>query len=133
MRLFLIVAALALATALAWGFYAQGQPAPARAQDMVAPVTAAWRAALPRDPEAATQAFLDRVPQEMRDRGEAVSQTRYWVYAARLVATFGGLLLFVASGAAAALSARVARVTKHRWVHDMLFTAALFALLLCVT
>src|SRR5213075_2645588 len=40
--------------------------------------------ALPRDPEAATQAFLNRVPAEMRERGEAVANTRYWVLGARI-------------------------------------------------
>jgi STE24 endopeptidase len=129
MRIMLAAALLSLLAALGWGFHAGGQPAPPRAQDMTAVVTDAWRAALPRDPQAATEAYLARVPAEMRARGEAVSQTRYYVFGARVALTLGAICLFLFSGAAAQLAAGLGRLKRMDWAQDMLFAAALFGLL----
>ena len=129
MRIVLAVAVLALLAALGWGFIAGAAPAAPRPQDLTAPVSDAWRAALPADPDAAAAAYLDRVPAEMRARGEAVSQTRYYVFSSRIVLTIGAILLFLFSGAASALAAFLARRVKWLWLQDMLFAGAFFAIL----
>ncbi|MBL8549656.1 MAG: M48 family metalloprotease [Hyphomonadaceae bacterium] len=129
MRTMLVAALLALLVALGWGLFAGAQPAPSRPQDLTAPVAEEWRAALPRDADAAAAAYLDRVPAEMRARGEAISNTRYFVFSARIALTIGAILLFLYSGAAAALAAFLARRTKLLWLQDMAFAAIMFALL----
>lgn len=132
MRLIIGVALIALVIAIGWGVYAQSQPAPERPDHLVAPVSAEWHASLPRDPQAATEAYLARVPDEMRARGEAVSNTRYWVFAARLVVTIGSIVLFLFSGAAASLAGAVAKITQRPWLQTVIFTAAFFGLLFVI-
>jgi STE24 endopeptidase len=39
----------------------------------------AWRAALPREPEAATRAYLDRLSPEARARSDAYFEGGYWL------------------------------------------------------
>lgn len=132
MRLIIAIALVALAIAIGWGVYAQSEPAPARPDHLVTPVPAEWHANLPRDPQAATQAYLDRVPAEMRARGEAVSNTRYWVLAARIVVSIGAIAIFLFSGAAASLAAATAKITQRLWLQTILFTAAFFALIFVI-
>jgi hypothetical protein len=42
----------------------------------IVPVDAAWRAGLPRDPTAATQAYLDRLPPQVVARANASTRFR---------------------------------------------------------
>src|SRR5262245_57393718 len=129
MKLVALVAFLGLAGSLVWGALAASRPAAPRSEDTTTPVTEAWREALPRDPGAATRAYLARVPPEMRARGAAMSRTRYGVLGARIVLTIGGIALFLFSGAAASLASFSARITRLRWLQTLLFTAVLFTLL----
>lgn len=133
MRATIAFAVLAIAVAIGWGFFAASQPAPARAQDLTTPVSAGWQAALPLDPALATRAYLDRVPDEMRARGEAVSQTRYWVLVSRIVMSIGAILLFLFSGAAHALATGLAGITRLLWLQSLMFAAALFVVIFAVT
>lgn len=45
----------------------------------IAPATDAWRAALPRDPEAATQAYLDRLSPQAQARSDAYFEGGNWL------------------------------------------------------
>ncbi|MCO5122780.1 MAG: M48 family metallopeptidase [Rhizobacter sp.] len=45
----------------------------------IAPATDAWRAALPRDPAAATQAYLDRLSPQARAKSDAYFEGGYWL------------------------------------------------------
>ncbi len=45
----------------------------------VTPVDDAWRAALPRDPDAATQKYMDRLPQDVVARSDAYFEGNYWL------------------------------------------------------
>jgi STE24 endopeptidase len=59
---------------------AQSLPTPAAASaPAIAPATDAWRAALPHDPEAATQAYLGRLSPEARARSDAYFEGGYWL------------------------------------------------------
>jgi STE24 endopeptidase len=49
------------------------------AAQAIVPVDDAWRAALPRDPIAATQAYMDRIPAAARARSDAYFQGGYWL------------------------------------------------------
>jgi STE24 endopeptidase len=133
MKTSLMAGLLCLAIAAGCGIIAQSTPAPPRSLDMTVPVSDGWYQALPRDPELATQAYLDRVPRLMRERGEAVSRSRYWVLAARILSSLGGLLLFLSSGAAGGLSRAVERVTRHRSTQVLLFAFTVLAYVFAVT
>ena len=50
-----------------------------RAPLVIAPVDDAWRAALPRDAKLATQAYLDRLPQEAVQRSNDYDEGGYWL------------------------------------------------------
>ena len=134
MRLIGILIALSLAISLAWGFAIGAQPAPPRPQDMTVQVDQAWYDALPADPARAARAYLDRVPEEMRARGEAIANTRYWVFAAHIAMVFGFGALILFSGAAADVRDRITKLTKNQHLQAALFAiiflVALFALMM---
>lgn len=79
------VTALALGLGTA-GAAAQGAAAPAAsAADGIAPASDAWRAALPRDAAAATQAYLDRISPALRARSDAYFEGNQWLGAWNLL------------------------------------------------
>lgn len=53
--------------------------AAARSGFQIKPVDDAWRAALPRDAHAATQAWLDRLPADVQARSNAYFEGGYWL------------------------------------------------------
>jgi len=133
MKIAALTALLAFLFAIALGLLGQNRPAAERFADQITAVPAAWYQALPQDPAQATQAFLERVPTAMRDRGEAVSRSRYWALAARAIANLGGLVLFLVSGAASALGGMAMKVTRYRWVHDLVFAFVLLVYLYAIS
>jgi STE24 endopeptidase len=77
-------AALLLALSLGGGAHAQARPAAPAASAPVSrfhihPVDDAWRASLPRDADAATQAYLDRLPADVVARSNAYFEGGYWL------------------------------------------------------
>lgn len=103
----------------------------------IRPVDDAWRAALPRDAEAATQAYMDRLPADVLAKSAAYWEGSYWMQFWNLLL---GLVIaaFMMSGRRAARvrdwATRVGRGPVRR---DMLFGAvyslAAFALTLPLT
>ncbi len=81
------IAAAWLALSLAGGAHAQATPAPAAAPAVSAPVSKfhirpvddAWRTSLPRNADAATQAYLDRLPADVVARSNAYFEGGYWL------------------------------------------------------
>jgi STE24 endopeptidase len=80
-----VTAAALLALSLAGGAMAQATPAAAAAASApvskfhIRPVDDAWRASLPRNADAATQAYLDRLPAETVARSNAYFEGGYWL------------------------------------------------------
>ena len=82
-----IAATLLLALSLAGGAQAQSATAAAAAPAAseaiarfhIRPVDDAWRARLPRDADAATQAYLDRLPADVVARSNAYFEGGYWL------------------------------------------------------
>ena len=66
MKIFAVVLSAAVAIALVWGFATGSKPVPDRSSARATAADAAWYAALPVDPAAATAAFLARVPADAR-------------------------------------------------------------------
>lgn len=65
---------------------AQGGSAPeTAATNGITPASDAWRAALPRDAAAATQAYLDRITPALRERSDAYFEGNYWLGTANLL------------------------------------------------
>src|SRR6476469_5887641 len=61
---------------------AAGAPPPAassRPQFRIRPVDDGWGATLPRDADAATQAYLDRLPSDVVARSNAYFEGGYWL------------------------------------------------------
>lgn len=134
LRSAIAVSVLALLGALAWGWHVDGQPVPARPADLTSPLTDAWQAALPIEADAATSAYLARIPEAMRLRGEAYSDTRLAAFGWRVLTLVLATGLICASGLAAGMRDLAARCTGRPILRDGLFAlqyfVALFALCL---
>ena len=123
----------ALVIAIMIGLGAESRPPADRPVDLIRPVPSSWYASLPADPALATEAFLARVPAVMREWGEAVSRSRYSALAMRVTIGLGALALFLFSGAAAALSQRLSRLSRLQWVRDTLFALVLLSFAWVIT
>jgi STE24 endopeptidase len=137
------VAAIA-ALALPLAFNAQAQPpaaasAPATQSakaDAIAqasgfkirPVDDAWRAALPRDAEAATQAYLDRLPADVVAKSAAYWEGGYWMQLWHLLLGLAIAAVLLAGRRAARLRDCAARVGRGPVRRDMLFAGSYMAL-----
>src|SRR5205085_960727 len=77
----LIAAAFALLVAFACTVNAaENKPAtPENKQFVIKPADDAWRASLPHDAQAATQAFMNRLPKETVERADSYFEGGYWL------------------------------------------------------
>jgi STE24 endopeptidase len=99
------------------------------AMEGIAQVDDAWRKALPRDPELATQAYLARVSPDFRARSDAYSEGKNWLAIWNLIFFVAISWLMLARGRSAALAAWAQRVTKRRFVAALIVIATYLALL----
>src|SRR5664279_4360726 len=121
MKTLLAMVAAALVAALLWGSITGAQP---EAQRIATRTTAAepdWYAALPADPAAATKAYLDRVPAEVRARGDEYMDGRYVALAGRLATLVVAVALIMFTGAAAPVNMMSRRAVRRAWLQDALF------------
>ena len=122
---------LALSLSLLLGGTALAQtPAPAepttsvRAPFKIAPVDDAWRNTLPRDANAATQAYLDRLPPAAVQRANDYFEGRYWLQLWNFLLGLGIAGLMLGGRRAARLRDWAQRVARGRaFVRDALFGA----------
>jgi STE24 endopeptidase len=75
----LITAAITLLVAFACLAQTNAPAAPENRQFVIKPADDAWRAALPHDAQAATQAFMDRLPKETVQRADNYFEGGYWL------------------------------------------------------
>lgn len=115
----LLLACLLAGASLA--FASDGKPPPIR------PVDDAWRAALPLDAHAATQAYLDRLSPEAVARSNAYYEGGYWLRLWNGLAGIAVALLLLATRPSTALRDWAAR--KLRWapLRDAAYGAAYVA------
>ncbi|HRP27644.1 MAG TPA: M48 family metallopeptidase [Burkholderiaceae bacterium] len=90
----------------------------------IAPADDAWRAALPRDPEAATQAYLDRLSPEVRARSDAYFEGGYWLQLWNLL--LGLLIAWLLLAAAPARAVRRWCARRKRRVAQVASYAAFY-------
>ncbi len=142
-----LLAAAALALSLSWSPVARAQSpaAPASGADTTAnaaseqaakadaiaqasgfkirPVDDAWRAALPRDATAATQAYLDRLPAEAVKKSDAYFEGGYWLQLFDLIVGLAIAALMLSGRRAARVRDWAARVGRGPVRRDALFGA----------
>jgi STE24 endopeptidase len=129
MRTFVVVLVAAVLGALAWGTVSGMQPVPVRPHARTVEVSPAWHAALPADPVAATDAYLQRVPPEIRARGSAFNGTRYIALSLRILVLVAAVALVMFSGAAARMRALARRASPRTWLQDALVALQFFVVL----
>ncbi len=115
---FLLVATMVLAIAPASG---ADDP-----QFHIAPVDEAWRAALPRDADAATQAYLNRLPPETVARANAYFEGGYWLQLWNVVLSVAIAAALLSGRVSARVRDWATRVGPAPFARDAIF-GALFA------
>ncbi|WP_374567536.1 M48 family metallopeptidase [Ideonella sp.] len=116
---------LAMPTAAATAAEAPAAAAPAASAAAprfpVRAVDDAWRASLPREPEAATRAYLDRLSPEARAQSDAYFEGGYWLmlWNALLGVAVAALLLWTRPSIAVRDATR--RLARWRWLADALY------------
>ena len=124
-----ITAAALLALSLAGGAHAQAASAgapPASApvsKFHIRPADDAWRAALPRNADAATQAYLDRLPAETVARSNAYFEGGYWLQLWNFLLGLAVSWLLLRGGVSARVRDACARLGRFAVVRDALFGA----------
>ena len=103
-----------------------GQNAAARAAAVISPVDDAWRAQLPKDPEAATQAYMARLSPQAKARSDAYFEGSYWLQLWGLLYGIGVAWLLLATRVSAGMRDFAERVTRFKPLHIMLYTVAYF-------
>src|SRR6185503_6286211 len=123
----LLVVVVALA-AIAWGAVAGAKPEGQRPPIRVTPADAAWYAALPIDPVAATKAFIDRVPADARASAEAYNRQSVAAIVLRIVVLFVVTTLTMMSGLAARFRDNARRLSRRAFLQDALVVVQFIAL-----
>lgn len=90
--------------------------------------TAAAAAAPAFDPQAATEAYLAKVPPDVRARSDAYFEGGYWLLLWNFLYGVGVAALFLGTGLSARLRDRMQRLTRFRPVQTFLYAAAYFLL-----
>jgi STE24 endopeptidase len=89
----------------------------------VRPVDDAWRASLPRNADAATQAYLDRLPAEVVARSNAYFEGGYWLQLWNFLAGLVVSWLLLRKRISARVRDTVQRVGRFGFVRDALYGA----------
>lgn len=87
----------------------------------IRPVDDAWRAALPRDPEAATRAYLDRLPAESKARSDAYFEGGYWLILWNFLAMLAVAAVLLWTRPSVAVRDWARRVARWRWLADAVY------------
>ena len=129
-------AAALLALSLAGGACAQAAPAASQAAASqaaaasapqptfhVRPADDAWRARLPRDADAATQAYLERLPAEAVARSNAYFEGGYWLQLWNFLLGLGVSWIILRGGLSARVRDACARLGRVKFARDALYGA----------
>lgn len=123
---FTLVLAIVIAAAIGW-MAPVADGAGARAAQVL-PADEAWRAALPRDPELATQAYLARLPAAARERSDRYFEGDYRLDALALALGLLATWLLLASRVLPRLRDRLERRRGPAWWHGAAIVAAFLLL-----
>lgn len=81
----------------------------------------AWRTGLPRDPAAATRAYLDRLSPEVRARSDAYFEGGYWLILWNALLGLGIAALLMGTKPSTTVRDWTRRVARWRWLSDALY------------
>jgi STE24 endopeptidase len=95
-----------------------------RAPLQIAPVDDAWRTALPRDAQLATQAYLDRLPKEAVKRSNDYDEGGYWLQLWEFLLGLAIAALLLHGGRSARVRDWAQRVGRRALLRDGLYGAA---------
>ena len=125
LRLWALAAALSFGVSLAWSQAAAPASAPATSATFhIAPADAAWYAALPKDPEAATQAWLARIPAASKAQSDAYYEGDYWLLLWNFLLGLVIAWVLLASKPSTALRERLEKRLRWRFITDAVYGAA---------
>lgn len=93
-------------------------------QFRVVPVDETWRSSLPRDADAATQAYLDRLPADVVQRANAYFEGKYWLLLWNFLLGLGIAAVLLRGRRSARLRDWAQRVARKPVLRDALFGAA---------
>ena len=99
-----------------------------RATAQIATVDDAWRAALPRDPVAATEAYMARISPAAKARSDAYFEGGYWLQLLDLIVGLAAALLLLRTRALASTRDWIAKKVRPLWLIDTL-TAMVYSVL----
>jgi STE24 endopeptidase len=94
-----------------------------RPQFRIRPVDDGWRASLPRDAEAATKAYLDRLPVDVVARSNDYFEGGYWLLLWNFLLGLAIALILLAGRRAARMRDWAGRVGRKPFLRDALFGA----------
>jgi len=89
----------------------------------IRPVADGWGATLPRDADAATQAYLDRLPSDVVARSNAYFEGGYWLQLWNLLLGLAIALILLAGRRAARMRDWAERVGRKPFLRDAIFGA----------
>lgn len=127
--LLLILILLSLALSLAIGMSAPTkETSTSLTVAKIAPVDDAWRAALPRDPEAATQAYMARLSPAAIQRSDSYFEGGYWLQWHNFALGTAIAILLLWSKTLLRFRERLEKRIKNNWLLNA-FTAAYYIVL----
>ena len=94
----------------------------------ITPVDDTWRAALPRDPEAATKAYLARLSPEARARSDNYFEGKYWLQLWNALLSLAVLWLLLGTRCSAAMRDLSERITRVKALQTVLYVLLFVAL-----
>jgi len=94
----------------------------------ITPVDDTWRAALPRDPEAATKAYLARLSPEARARSDNYFEGKYWLQLWNALLSLAILWLLLGTRCSAAMRDLSERITRVKALQTVLYVLLFVAL-----
>lgn len=89
----------------------------------IAPTTDAWRAALPRDPQAATAAYMARLPAAATARSDAYFEGGYWLQLIGFIVGLAASWILLSTRALAGMRDKLEEKSKRRWINNALLIA----------
>jgi STE24 endopeptidase len=111
------------ATSAASAISAAPAGASARAQFRIPAVDDAWRTGLPRNADAATQAYLDRLPADVVARSNAYFEGGYWLQLWNFLLGLAIAAVLLAGRRSSRMRDWAERVGRKAWLRDAIYGA----------
>ncbi|NHQ88683.1 M48 family metallopeptidase [Iodobacter sp. HSC-16F04] len=119
----LILLSLLLSFAIA-SFAPVSANAAARASAVISPASEAWRAALPADPMAATEAYMQRISPINKARSDAYFEGGYWLLLANTLLGIGACWIILKSGILIRIRMKAEKITRFKFLHTLSVSAS---------